>query len=56
MVYVYAIAYYCAEYILNSIHSLRKNTREEFNLAVCEHLCPDYHVIGQLIRREVESD
>ena len=55
MIYIYAIAYYCTDYILNSIHSLRDSTREEFNLTVFENQSSNSPLIRQLLEREVHN-
>lgn len=55
MIYIYAIAYYCTDYVLNSIHSLRSSTREEFNLTVFENLSSNSPLIRQLLEKEVHN-
>lgn len=55
MIYVYADAYWCTDYILNSIHSLRNSTREKFNLTVCENKSPNSHIIKYLLKKEVDN-
>lgn len=55
MIYVYSVAYYCTDYILKCIHSLRNDTKEKFNLTVCENQSPNSHIIKQLLKKEVDN-
>jgi hypothetical protein len=54
MLYVYSVAYYCGDYIINSIHSLRNATGDPFNLTLCENESINSPVIRELLREEVD--
>lgn len=53
MLYVYAVAYYCTDYVLSSIRSLRRSTSREFNLTVAENRSENSHLLRNALEREV---
>lgn len=55
MIYVYGVAYWCTDYILSCIHSLRDSAQVKFNLTVCENKSPNSNIIKEALRKEVED-
>lgn len=55
MIYVYADAYWCNDYILSCIRNLRNSTKEKFNLTVGENKSPNSNIIKEVLKKEVEN-